>query len=90
MWFINFCENLIFSEKFKYYLILLNNTMENVSIKLETNFLSAINKIMKKYNYMTKAEFIREALRDKIRILEENSNVEYWDVEGQKIVKRKL
>ncbi len=45
--------------------------MENVSLKLESNFLSAINKVMKKHNYMTKAEFIREALRDKIKILEE-------------------
>ena len=31
----------------------------------------AINKVMKKHNYMTKAEFIREALRDKIRMIEE-------------------
>lgn len=45
--------------------------MENVSLKLEPGFLLAINKIMKKYNYMTKAEFIREALRDKMRELEE-------------------
>jgi len=46
--------------------------MENVSLKLEPNFLLAINKIMKKYHYMTKAEFIREALREKIKMLEEN------------------
>jgi len=45
--------------------------MENISLKIEPNFLSAINKVMKKHNYMTKAEFIREALRDKIRVLEE-------------------
>jgi len=45
--------------------------MENVSLKLEHNFLLAINKVMKKHNYMTKAEFIREALRDKIRMIEE-------------------
>jgi len=45
--------------------------MENVSLKLEQNFLNAIEKVMKKHNYMTKAEFIREALRDKIRELEE-------------------
>ena len=45
--------------------------MKNVSLKLEANFLSAINRVMKKHNYMTKAEFIREALRDKIRMLEE-------------------
>lgn len=45
--------------------------MENVSIKLERNFLEAIEKIMKNHNYMTKAEFIREALREKIARLEE-------------------
>jgi len=49
--------------------------MENVSLKLEQNFLLAIHKIMKKYNYMTKTEFIREALRDKIRRLEEKEIV---------------
>lgn len=58
-------------QKFKYYLVLLSITMENVSLKLEPNFLIAINKIMKKHNYMTKAEFIREAMRDKIKELEE-------------------
>lgn len=63
--------SLIFVEKFKYYLVLLNITMETVSLKIEPNFLLAINKIMKKHNYMTKTEFIREALRDKIRNLEE-------------------
>ena len=50
--------------------------MENVSLKLESNFLSAIEKIMKKHNYMTKAEFIRESIRDKIRKLEEKEILE--------------
>ena len=45
--------------------------VENVSLKLESGFLLAIEKIMKKHNYMTKAKFIREALRDKIKVLEE-------------------
>lgn len=45
--------------------------MENVSLKLERNFLTAIEKVMKKHNYMTKTEFIRESIRDKIRKLEE-------------------
>jgi len=51
--------------------VLLSITMENVSLKLEPNFLHAIEKIMRKYNYMTKAEFIRESIRDKIKKLEE-------------------
>ncbi len=45
--------------------------MENISLKLEKDFLRVIEKIMKKHNYMTKTEFIREAIRDKIKKLEE-------------------
>ena len=45
--------------------------MENISLKLEKGFLNMIEKIMKKHNYMTKTEFIREAIRDKIKKLEE-------------------
>jgi len=50
--------------------------MENVSLKLETGFLAAINKVMQRHHYMTKAEFIREALRDKVRALEEKEILE--------------
>jgi len=45
--------------------------MENISLKIEKNFMNAIKKVMKRHNYMTKAEFIRESIRDKIRTLEE-------------------
>ena len=45
--------------------------MENISLKLEKDFLRVIEKIMKKHNYMTKTEFIREAIRDKIKKLGE-------------------
>lgn len=45
--------------------------MENVSIKLEKSFLDTIEKIMKNHHYSTKTEFIREALREKIALLEE-------------------
>ena len=57
--------------------------MENVSLKLERNFLIAIEKIMKKHNYMTKTEFIRESIRDKIRKLEEQEIIEDKDVFNQ-------
>lgn len=57
-------------------MVLLNITMESVSLKLETNFLNAIEKVMKKHNYMTKTEFIRESIRDKIRKLEEKEILE--------------
>ena len=45
--------------------------MENISLKLEKTFLREIEKLMKKHNYMTKTEFIREAIRDKIKKLGE-------------------
>ena len=68
--------------KFKYYLILLC-IMENVSLKVEENFMNAINKVMKRHNYMTKTEFIREAIRDKIRKLEEKEILEDKDIMDQ-------
>ena len=44
--------------------------METVSIKLERDFLRAIDRVMKKHRYMTKTEFIRQAIRDKLNDLE--------------------
>lgn len=64
-------------------MVLLNITMETVSLKLEENFLVAIQKVMKKYNYMTKTEFIRESIRDKIKKLEEKEIIEDKDVMKQ-------
>lgn len=57
--------------------------MENVSLKLEENFLKAIEAIMKKNNYMTKTEFIREAIRDKMRRLEEKEILEDKEIMAQ-------
>ncbi len=44
--------------------------METVSIKMEGDFNKDIEKTMKKHRYSTKTEFIREAIRDKIKDLE--------------------
>ena len=44
--------------------------METVSIKFEEDFLKHVEKAMKKHNYSTKTEFIREAIRDKLTDLE--------------------
>lgn len=44
--------------------------MEAVSLKLEDTFLKDIERFMLKHRYMTKTEFIREAIRDKIKDLE--------------------
>ena len=57
------------AEIFIYYLVLPSN-MESISLKLEGEFLKDIQSIMKKHRYSTKTEFIREAIRDKIKDLE--------------------
>ena len=44
--------------------------MQAVSLKLENGFLQDIEKVMKQHRYTTKTEFIREAIRDKIKDLE--------------------
>ena len=44
--------------------------MESISLKLEGEFLKDIQSIMKRHRYSTKTEFIREAIRDKIKDLE--------------------
>ncbi|MFQ5531757.1 MAG: ribbon-helix-helix domain-containing protein [Candidatus Nanoarchaeia archaeon] len=44
--------------------------MEPVTIRFEDNFLHDMEKIMKKHRYATKTEFIREAIREKIKELE--------------------
>lgn len=68
--------------------------MENISLKLEKNFLVAIEKVMKKHHFMTKTEFIRESIRDKIRKLEEKEIIEDKDMmaqieESEKNIKKK-
>ena len=50
---------------------------------MEKNFLQAIERVMSKHNYMTKTEFIRESIRDKIRKLEEKEIVEDKDLMNQ-------
>ena len=44
--------------------------METISVKLEEQFAKNLEKAMKRHNYSTKTEFIREAIRDKINDLE--------------------
>jgi len=73
---------------FKYYQVL-PSSMENVSLKIEDNFLKAIESIMRKHNYMTKTEFIREAIRDKMRKLEEKEIIENKDMFNQILASEK-
>ncbi|MFH1209863.1 MAG: ribbon-helix-helix domain-containing protein [archaeon] len=55
--------------------------METISLKLENGFAREIERIMKKNNYTTKTEFIREAMRDKV----ENLEREYYAKEFLKL-----
>jgi len=57
--------------------------MENISLKMERGFVQAIEKVMKRHNYMTKTEFIRESIRDKMRKLEEKEILEDKDLMSQ-------
>ncbi|GBE20547.1 putative nickel-responsive regulator [archaeon BMS3Abin17] len=41
--------------------------METISIRLEKDFAKELSKVMAKHLYSTKTEFIREAIRDKIK-----------------------
>jgi hypothetical protein len=54
-------------KKYIYYLVLLS-LMESITIKVEERFAKEIEKAMK-LNYSTKTEFIREAIRDKLKEL---------------------
>lgn len=44
--------------------------METVPVRYEESFIKDMERVMKKHRYATKAEFIREAVRDKIKELE--------------------
>lgn len=44
--------------------------MEPICIRFEDDFLRAMEKIMKRHRYATKTEFIREAVRQKLKELE--------------------
>jgi Arc/MetJ-type ribon-helix-helix transcriptional regulator len=44
--------------------------METISVRFEEDFVDDMEKIMKGNRYATKAEFIREAVRDKMKDLE--------------------
>ena len=44
--------------------------METIPVRYEESFIHDMEKVMKKHRYATKAEFIREAVRDKMKDLE--------------------
>ena len=44
--------------------------METISLRLEEDLLSDVEHIMKKYRYATKTEFVRAAIREKVKEFE--------------------
>jgi len=49
--------------------------METISLKLDNTFLQDMEHIMKRHRYATKTEFIRSAIRDKMRELEKEERI---------------
>ena len=45
--------------------------MESISLRLEGKFLRDLDRFVRLYRYSTKTEFIREAIRDKMKEIEE-------------------
>ena len=50
--------------------------MEPITVKFDGEFMELVDRLMKKYHYSTKAEFIREAVRGKIEELEKKERLE--------------
>ena len=53
--------------------------MENISFKLETGLARQIKKDLADFHYSTKTEFIREAIRDKLKKNEEERRKKAWE-----------
>lgn len=53
--------------------------MESICIRVEKPIAEEIEKCMHKLHYSTKTEFIREALRDKLKEIEEKEKKEAWE-----------
>ena len=49
--------------------------MEAISLKLDENMLVNIDKSLKKHNYSTRTEFIREAIRNKLNEVEKEEAI---------------
>lgn len=62
------------NQSFKYYNVL-RGIMEAVCVKLDESVLKIMNNFLKEHNFSTKTDFIREAIRDKIRALEKENAV---------------
>ncbi|MBI2548444.1 hypothetical protein HYW21_03770 [Candidatus Woesearchaeota archaeon] len=65
--------------------------METISVRFEENFIDDLEKVMKEHRYATKTEFIREAIRDKIKDLEkQEALLQLERMYGAGVNKRKM
>lgn len=48
---------------------ILSNTMETISLKLDEGMLHNVDENLKKHNFSTRTEFIRDAIREKLEDL---------------------
>ncbi|MFH1506390.1 MAG: ribbon-helix-helix domain-containing protein [archaeon] len=53
--------------------------MEAVCVKFDENLLRKMEEVMKENNYVTKTEFIRDAIRDKITGLNKNKAIAVFE-----------
>ncbi|MFH1211319.1 MAG: ribbon-helix-helix domain-containing protein [Candidatus Woesearchaeota archaeon] len=49
--------------------------MEAVCVKLDERIIKSMDSNMRKHNYSTRTDFIREAIRDKLRALEKEKAI---------------
>ena len=58
--------------------------METISLKLDENMLKNVDKSLKKHNYSTRTEFIRDAIRDKLEGLSRDELIkEFMKLKGK-------
>ena len=54
--------------------------MDNICVRLDTNLSKQIDKDMKEFHYSTKTDFVRDAIRTKLNLLnEQRSKKKAWD-----------
>lgn len=61
-----------------YYYVLHGNTMEVVTVKFTESVLKEIDTSISEYNFNSRTEFIREAVRDKLSSLEKEELIKVF------------
>ncbi|HLC56354.1 MAG TPA: ribbon-helix-helix domain-containing protein [Candidatus Nanoarchaeia archaeon] len=69
--------------------------METISIKLDDEFAKDVKKALKRYNYTTKTEFVRESMRIRLKDLAKEEalkrvNAMYGSLKYKRITNKRL